>query len=69
LELVVVPKTYIDLIKPRKGPAMNRKTTIFDSVLMLALIGILAGAIGGLGIGLVVKASSHETGTSGSTQH
>jgi hypothetical protein len=48
---------------------MNRKTTIFDSVLMLALIGILAGAIGGLGIGLVVKASSHETGTSGSTQH
>jgi hypothetical protein len=48
---------------------MNRKNTIFDSVLMLALIGILAGAIGGIGIGLVVKSGSHETGTSSSTAH
>jgi hypothetical protein len=46
---------------------MNRKTSIFDSVLMLALIGILAGAIGGIGIGLVVKSTSHDAGTSSSS--
>jgi hypothetical protein len=46
---------------------MSHRTTIFDSVAMLALIGILAGAIGGLGIGLVTSKSAPSTTTSSTT--
>ena len=46
---------------------MSHKNSIFDSVAMLALIGILAGAIGGLGIGLVVKSASGASSTSSSS--
>jgi hypothetical protein len=46
---------------------MSRKNSIFDSVAMLALIGILAGAIGGIGIGLVVKSATQAGGTSSSS--
>jgi hypothetical protein len=50
---------------------MSRKNSIFDSVVFLALIGILAGAVGGIGIGLVVKSATTASGTSSSssTQH
>jgi hypothetical protein len=34
------------------------RSSIFDSIAMLALIGILAGAIGGLGIGMMSRAAS-----------
>ncbi len=34
------------------------KGSLFDSVIMLALMGILAGAIGGFGIGLMTSRSS-----------
>jgi hypothetical protein len=34
------------------------KSSLFDSVIMLALMGILAGAIGGFGIGLMTSRSS-----------
>lgn len=43
------------------------RSSIFDSIAMLALIGILAGAMGGLGIGMMSKAASG-TSTS-STAH
>jgi hypothetical protein len=32
---------------------MSRGSSIFDSVAMLVLIGILAGALGGLAVGVV----------------
>jgi hypothetical protein len=34
------------------------KGSLFDSVIMLALMGILAGAIGGFGIGLMTSKKS-----------
>ena len=37
---------------------MSRRDSIFDSIAFLAIIGILAGAIGGLGIGMMSKATS-----------
>jgi hypothetical protein len=57
--------------KPGRASAMSRKNSIFDSVVFLALIGILAGAVGGIGIGLVVKSATTASGTSSSssTQH
>ena len=42
---------------------MRSQNSIFDSIVILALIGVLAGAIGGFGVGLMSKATS----TSGST--
>src|ERR1700689_3052396 len=47
------------------GPAMGRsKGSIFDSVIMLAIMGILAGAIGGFGIGLMTSRSSSSSSSS-----
>jgi hypothetical protein len=40
------------------------KGSIFDSVIMLALMGILAGAIGGFGIGLMTSRSSASSSSS-----
>ncbi|HTW58128.1 MAG TPA: hypothetical protein VMD99_08360 [Terriglobales bacterium] len=49
---------------------MSSRNSIFESVAMLALVGILAGAIGGLGIGLISKsASSSSSSTSSSSVH
>jgi hypothetical protein len=51
-----------------QGGTMNRKTSIFDSVAALALIGILAGALGGLAVGIVTgHASSSSASTSSSS--
>jgi len=47
---------------------MSRRHSILDSVTMLALIGLLAGAIGGLGIGLMSHSSSASS-TSSSASH
>jgi hypothetical protein len=43
------------------------KTTIFDSIPVLILIGILAGAMGGLGIGLVTGRASSSAEAAPST--
>jgi hypothetical protein len=43
---------------------MSRKGSILDSVAVLALIGILAGAIGGLGIGVMTSKSGSSATTS-----
>ncbi len=41
------------------------KNALFESVPMLVLLGLLAGAVGGLGIGLIqMKAASSSTSTS-----
>jgi hypothetical protein len=40
---------------------MSRKHSLLDSVLLLAIIGILAGAIGGLAIGVVTGRSTSAT--------
>jgi hypothetical protein len=45
----------------------HRRNSIFDSIAMLALIGILAGAIGGLGIGMMSKAATGSSSTSSTT--
>lgn len=44
---------------------MSRGSSIFDSVAMLVFIGILAGALGGLAVGVVTgrKPSSSSLGT------
>jgi hypothetical protein len=43
---------------------MSRKSSLFDSVIMLAIMGILAGAIGGYGIGLMTSKSSTTSSSS-----
>lgn len=43
---------------------MSRKSSLFDSVIMLAIMGILAGAIGGFGIGLMTSKSSTASSSS-----
>jgi hypothetical protein len=48
---------------------MSRKNSIFDSIAFLALIGIVAGALGGVAIGLVVKPTPQPGTTSTSTAH
>ncbi len=40
------------------------KGSIFDSFIMLAIMGILAGAIGGFGIGLMTSRSSSTSSSS-----
>jgi hypothetical protein len=40
------------------------KGSLFDSVIMLALMGILAGAIGGFGIGLMTSKSTSSSSSS-----
>lgn len=40
------------------------KSSLFDSVIMLAIMGILAGAIGGYGIGLMTSKSSTTSSSS-----
>lgn len=40
------------------------KGSMFESVIMLAIMGILAGAIGGFGIGLVTQKSSTSSSSS-----
>jgi type II secretory pathway pseudopilin PulG len=42
------------------------KATLIENTLVLALLGILAGAIGGLGIGI---ATSHAASSTSSTAH
>jgi hypothetical protein len=42
---------------------MSRKHSLLDSVLLLAIIGILAGAIGGLAVGVVTGHSTSATST------
>jgi hypothetical protein len=42
---------------------MRSKTSIFENIIMLALIGILAGAVAGLGIGAMTGRSSSTTST------
>jgi hypothetical protein len=37
---------------------MSRQDSIFHSAAFLAIIGILAGALGGLGIGLITQRSA-----------
>jgi hypothetical protein len=43
---------------------MRRRNSILDSAAMLVIIGILAGAIGGLGIGLMSKSTSASSSAS-----
>jgi hypothetical protein len=45
---------------------MGAKNSILETVIALALLGILAGAVGGLGVGLVTGRSP--SGSSTSTQ-
>jgi hypothetical protein len=40
---------------------MRRRNSILDSAAMLVIIGILAGAIGGMGIGLMSKSTASTT--------
>jgi NhaP-type Na+/H+ or K+/H+ antiporter len=40
---------------------MSGKKSIFDNVAMLALVGILAGALGGLAIGIVTGRAQSST--------
>jgi hypothetical protein len=50
-----------------EGPHMNsQKGSLLDNIAMLAIMGLLAGAIGGLGIGLVTQRGASAT-TSSST--
>ena len=42
------------------------KATLIENVLVLALLGVLAGALGGLGIGM---ATSHSSTAATSTAH
>jgi hypothetical protein len=37
---------------------MRHRNSILDSILVLALLGFLAGAVGGYGIGLLSKSTS-----------
>jgi hypothetical protein len=46
---------------------MSRGGSIFDSTAMLAIIGILAGALGGLAVGIVTGRSA-STSTSSSVR-
>lgn len=46
----------------------KHKSSLFDSVIMLAIMGILAGAIGGFGIGLVTSKSSSSASSSSSAK-
>jgi len=43
---------------------MNRKNSLLDRVAVLAIMGLLAGAIGGLGIGIVTQKSASTASTS-----
>jgi hypothetical protein len=43
---------------------MRSKTSIFENVIVLALIGILAGAIAGLGVGAMTGRTPSATTTS-----
>jgi hypothetical protein len=44
---------------------LNRsKSTLLDSVLVLALMGIVAGAVGGLAIGVVTSSKAQSSPTS-----
>jgi hypothetical protein len=45
---------------------MSRGGSIFDSVAMLAIIGILAGALGGLAVGIVTGRPAASATSSGS---
>jgi hypothetical protein len=35
------------------GHRTNRKSSLFENIAFLALIGVLAGALGGLGVGVI----------------
>jgi hypothetical protein len=49
---------------------MTGKDTLVESTVVLILLGMLAGAVGGLGVGLIAqKSSSSSTSTSSSTAH
>jgi len=43
------------------GDFMKHKHSLFDSVIMLAIIGIVAGALGGLAIGVVTGRTTSTT--------
>ncbi len=51
---------------------MNRRrhrNSLVDSIAMLAVIGLLAGMLGGLGIGIISQKSSSTSLTSSSASH
>jgi hypothetical protein len=43
----------------------NKKNALLESIPMLVLLGLLAGAIGGAGIGLIQMKSSSTTSSTG----
>jgi len=45
------------------------KSSLVESALVLALMGILAGAVGGLAIGVVTSPKAASTSSSSSTTH
>jgi hypothetical protein len=60
-------KIKLRFLKQNGGNMLNRgKSTLVESALVLALMGILAGAIGGLAIGM---ATSPKTTSSTTTTH
>jgi hypothetical protein len=49
--------------------ANRGKSTLVESVLVLALLGIVAGAVGGLAIGVVTSPKPQNSSSSSSTGH
>jgi len=43
---------------------MRHRNSIFESIVVLALVGFLAGAIGGYGVGLLSKSTSSASSSS-----
>jgi hypothetical protein len=46
---------------------MSQKNSLLDRVAVLAIMGLLAGAIGGMGIGIVTQKSASATPSTSST--
>jgi hypothetical protein len=43
----------------------KKKKSIFENILVLVLLGVVAGAIGGLGLGVIQTRSSSSSSTAG----